>query len=281
MTPLDPQFWWNYIDQFTHQYMGLFTGTGAGMVGGIATIVFAVYLFRSGLNAMSAVLGFIMEFGIRLGIVSNLEVYYDQPCPWLLGLKVDQVFPLLANYLANTIGLSRLDIFYTHLVDLQKAIATQNFNILTQSAQWFAATCVELMCWALQAVLIGLNMPAYIILGILTLLGPLFIPFFLVPRLSQFSWNWMQATLEYSFYRVIAAGVIWVASTAMTSYMDTMIAGDLSIENLSALAGMFLFMLGAIAWTCFKVGPIVGSLFKGTADAAGGFGSFVFQKVRI
>jgi TrbL/VirB6 plasmid conjugal transfer protein len=42
------------------------------------------------------------------------------------------------------------------------------------------------------------------------LLGPLFIPFFIVPTLKSLFWNWLEAVVQYSFMPVISNAFIFV-----------------------------------------------------------------------
>jgi type IV secretory pathway VirB6-like protein len=51
----------------------------------------------------------------------------------------------------------------------------------------------------------------FIATAVCVLLGPVFIPFFIVPKLEWLFWGWFRCFLQYAFYQVIAAAVVFVA----------------------------------------------------------------------
>jgi TrbL/VirB6 plasmid conjugal transfer protein len=246
----------------------MFLSTGHQLLTALATIIFVTYLFKHGLSG--GLLTFLWHYGPMVVIATLLLRYYYTPIPGLT-YSVHQFFPEMANVYANMIGLKRLDVFYGRLVDLQRGIAAHPFSV-TDWSMWFTATSVEVLVWILQAVLCALNVPGYLFVGCLSLVGPLFIPWLIVPRLSHFFWNWLESFLQYCWYRVMAAALIFVASTAVTQFIDSAIHGDYSLETLSALTGQIIFVVIAVCWGAFKLDRVVAGLFKGTSDAGGGFG---------
>ena len=49
------------------------------------------------------------------------------------------------------------------------------------------------------------------------ILGPLFIPFLLVDKLSFLFWGWLRAFIGFSFYKVVAAAVSAFSDTFTSS----------------------------------------------------------------
>ena len=49
--------------------------------------------------------------------------------------------------------------------------------------------------------------------GVAVLVGPIFIPFFVVPALDWLFWGWLKALLQYAFYQVIAQAFVFVCSS--------------------------------------------------------------------
>ena len=107
----------------------------------------------------------------------------------------------------------------------------------------------------------------FIAQGICVLLGPLFIPFFIVPQMEWLFWGWFKALIQYSFYPVITNAFIFVFSRMITS--PTYNAwNNLSAEQaLSMLPAMLILFVGAML-SIGKIPSIVNSIFSGSAGQA-------------
>ena len=55
------------------------------------------------------------------------------------------------------------------------------------------------------------------------LLGPVFIPFFIVPQLDWLFRGWLKAFIQYSLYQVIAAAVLYIVSQFTTGIIHAQI----------------------------------------------------------
>ena len=66
------------------------------------------------------------------------------------------------------------------------------------------------------------------------LLGLFFIPFFIVPQLDWLFWGWFKCFLQYSFYQVVAAAVIYIIGNILTSFMTIYNGQPIPIPAMSA-----------------------------------------------
>ena len=57
------------------------------------------------------------------------------------------------------------------------------------------------------------------------LVGPLFVPFFIVPTLEWLFWGWLKAFIQYSFMLVIANAFIFVFEKFLSRYLQTLPPG--------------------------------------------------------
>src|SRR5436853_546904 len=57
------------------------------------------------------------------------------------------------------------------------------------------------------------------------LVGPLFVPFFIVPTLEWLFWNWLKAFIQYSFMLVIANAFIFIFEKFLSRYLQTLPPG--------------------------------------------------------
>jgi hypothetical protein len=61
--------------------------------------------------------------------------------------------------------------------------------------------------------------------AVCALLGPLFVPFFIVPTLEWLFWNWLKAFIQYSFVPVVANAFIFVFERFLSRYLQTLPPG--------------------------------------------------------
>ena len=78
---------------------------------------------------------------------------------------------------------------------------------------WSAAVLTEGL--ALIVVAFGVVATAVCIL-----LGPVFIPFFLVPQLDWMFWGWLKSLLQYAFYQAIAQAFVFVFGSFLINFLD-------------------------------------------------------------
>ncbi len=110
---------------------------------------------------------------------------------------------------------------------------------------------------------------SFVAVGIGSLLGPLFIPWLIVPRLNCLFWNWIQFMLQYSFYRVVASALVYVWANVLVTFFDSSIHSDYTLAHFLTLIVPFGMLNIGLFFSIFKVSSFVSDLFKGTASAGG------------
>ena len=128
-----------------------------------------------------------------------------------------------------------------------------------------------IMLLVLAAVTYAQVIWAHIAIAILTILGPIFIPFLVFDPLSFLFWGWFRAMITYSLYGVIAGAVLRVFSAVGISYITTLGNANLDTQSLSDLAMWMLavaplFVSGMLA--SLKCGELA-SMLVTSAGAAG------------
>jgi hypothetical protein len=69
---------------------------------------------------------------------------------------------------------------------------------------------VIILLAAAQAISIVVIAYGFIATAVCVLVGPIFAPFFIVPKLEWLFWGWLRCFLQYAFYEVIAAAVVYI-----------------------------------------------------------------------
>ena len=126
---------------------------------------------------------------------------------------------------------------------------------------------------------------ANVALGILTLLGPVFVPFLLVEQMSFLFWSWLKGLIQYSFQVVVAAlllRMIAVLSTYPLEGMSTLVTSLASISSgvgdpvmVSYLDvvrrfGSWIPVILAALLLSFKVGEITQVMLGGSQNLSSG-----------
>jgi type IV secretory pathway VirB6-like protein len=61
-----------------------------------------------------------------------------------------------------------------------------------------------------QAAVFGVIAFGYVAAAIAVMLGPIFIPFYIVPELEWLFWGWFKSLVQYAFYPVVANAYLFV-----------------------------------------------------------------------
>src|SRR5437899_382884 len=98
--------------------------------------------------------------------------------------------------------------------------------------------------------------------AICALVGPIFVPFFIVPKLDWLFWSWFKAFVQYSFVPVVAFAFLMVFEQFIFRYLTTLPAGITEdyylVYGLQALVVIGVFCLGI-----FLIPSLTSSIFSG------------------
>lgn len=263
MNPLDVR---SPLDDLVTQYGGLFLTAGHDILYFLALIIFASYVLKHGITG--GMVQFLLQFLVLFFIANNLLKYYYTPSGLLGGLSVHQFFPAVADYYANTIDQSRQDHMFLAIAQMFSGLQKPGWADWTMIPVYWI---VQILMWVYQALCLCSIMLAWVALGILNLLGPLFIPWIIVPKLNYLFWNWMQSIWQYSFYRVVAAAMVFVASTCMNVFLDNTIHGNYALAHVAVTMPQLIVLDVAFCWSILRIPTVVSDLFKGSSSAGTNF----------
>lgn len=184
--------------------------------------------------------------------------FYEAPIPGI-GSSFSNLITDQTAYLASIISARSVQ-------NAQESL-TSLWNALEQPSAW--AIFANLLYW-LMLIVIGLAQFAVLFVvsfgmiasAICALVGPLFVPFFIVPTLEWLFWGWLKAFVQYSFIPVIANAFIFVFERFLSRFVQTLPPGLRLEEQLlySVYAVMILvtFTVGVLL-----VPSLTSSIFSG------------------
>ena len=146
-------------------------------------------------------------------------------------------------------------------------------GMITSMAGSVILAFMFLMLLVMSAVTYAQVIWAHVALAVLTILGPIFIPFLVFEPLAFLFWGWFRAMITYSLYAVIAGAVLRVFSVVGIAYVTSLRNTELDMQSLTEmglwlLALVPLFIAGVLA--SLKVGELASMLV--TSGGAAGSG---------
>jgi hypothetical protein len=203
---------------------------------------------------------------IRYLIAYNLLRYYNAPLP-LVGYSFHQIFTVEGGYLASQIDSTTLNTFLSALGNIWGNLEKPSvFNYPAAIVYFWTAVAIVVM----EGALFIITAFSFVAIGVGLILGPFFIVSYLFRGTAHFFWAWVNFMVKYSLYKVVAAALVFIFSSAIVNFLNGAIHGDYSIGHFWALL-IPLTILSAVAlFSCLKVGSLVNDLTTGGAYAGTG-----------
>jgi type IV secretory pathway VirB6-like protein len=151
------------------------------------------------------------------------------------------------------------DNIYHHLDELSDHFLQPDaWSILSNLIYW---TVLLLIAFA-KALSLGVVAFGLIATAVCTLLGPIFVPFFIVPKLDWLFWGWLKSLIQYSFIPVVAVAFLMIFEQFVYRYVTTLppaiTSAEYGIYALQAVAVIVTFCVGILL-----VPSLTSSIFSG------------------
>src|SRR6202051_417436 len=187
-----------------------------------------------------------------------LIAFYQSPIPGI-GVSFSHLITDQAHALANILDAEAVELVCDLLDQLwQYFIQPDAWAILANLLYWLLLIVVTL------AKVISLAVVAFglIASAVCALVGPIFVPFFIVPKLDWLFWSWLKAFIQYSFIPVIAFAFLMVFERFVFQFLTplpTRITEDqYMIYGLQAFVVVGVFSVGILL-----VPSLTNSIFSG------------------
>ena len=195
---------------------------------------------------------------LTIAVVFSGLTYYDSPVPGL-GVSASDLVIGQAQRLTDAITYEAFEQIQLGLAELWRRFEPANpFSLLPNLLYWALLLIIGLA----QAVVLFVTAFGLIASGVCFVIGPLFIPFALVPSFEWMFWGWLKAFVQYSFMQVVAQLFIALFSSYVLAYLTRLPPG-LTVEgtllwNLYSVMVLVSFTLGVL-----MVPSLTASIFTG------------------
>jgi hypothetical protein len=250
------------ITQMMSVYSPLFLNYGHQIFRSFVLILIVMWAANVGLKGEAFPVDNLARFlgGIVLCYIALH--YYSTPIPGL-GYSFTGVLTDNATWIANQLNQSMATQITTRLDQMYWSLETPGISAVINA--------VELLRWLITALcLIGAQIAVFFVISfgfvavaICIVLGPIFLPFAILPGFEWVFWGWFKAFWGYLLYPVVANACVLVFGGLLINYIDRIGAVGLSTEQLAPRFMGLIFMLCAFMFGILKMPSMASNIAAG------------------
>ena len=253
-----------FLTQLMTEHASLFETMGANMFRGFAVILIVWYGVKTALASAGAGIGPLhfdtfADLLITIAFGFGMITFYSHPIPGM-GVSFYHLFIDQGLALANQLNHALVQEIWDRLNGLYWGLEIPQ---LTLSILELVRYVVTVLCiLAAQAAVFAVIAFGYVAASVAVLLGPIFIPFFIVPHMEWLFWGWLKSLIQYAFYPVVANAYLFVFGNLLIHFIDS---HPPPYDGAMLLVFFFPLVLLLVAFTygILKIPSLVNSLFTG------------------
>jgi len=262
------QFIFQAINNLLTQNLGFFDAMGQNLFRAFATILVVWYGAKSALSSAGGrhLLHFdhfaslLLTISFGFGMVN----YYSNPLPGV-GASFHNLITDESEFLANKINQTELQTVEERIADFEVRMDAPGVTDLLGTLMY---AVIVILLAAAQAIAIVVIAFGFLATAVCVLVGPIFVPFFIVPKMEWLFWGWFRCFIQYAFYQVIAAAVVYVIANLILGIMDLEPQGTIStVQLIEAFPVLFITFLASI-YALLKIPTLTNHVFSGTSGGS-------------
>jgi type IV secretory pathway VirB6-like protein len=253
------QYIFQAINNLLTQNLGFFDAMGQNLFRSFATILVAWFGIKSALASASGRPSFQFDHFASLLLTISFGFamvnYYSTPIPGV-GVSFHNLVTNEAQFLSTQIDQAQLQTVITQVADFESRMDSPGWGDILGTAIYVTVT---ILLAAAQAIAIVVIAYGFIATAVCVLVGPVFVPFFIVPKMEWLFWGWFRCFIQYAFYQVIAAAV---------GALRLPPPGTLSTVQLIAWFPVLFITFLASIYVLLKIPSLTNHIFSGTAGGS-------------
>jgi hypothetical protein len=262
------QFIFQAINTLLQQNLGFFDAMGQNLFRMFATILVVWFGIKMALSAAGGrhYLHFDQFASLLLTLSFGFAMlnYYSTPIPGI-GSSFHNLITDESQFLANKITETQLQVVIERISDFETRIDSPGFGDFLGTVIY---SVVIILLAAAQAIAIVVIAFGFIATAVCVLVGPIFIPFFIVPKLEWLFWGWLKAFIQYAFYQVIAAAVVFIIANLILGTLNLQPNGTIStLQLIEFFPVLFITFLASI-YALLKVPALTNHIFSGSSGGS-------------
>jgi hypothetical protein len=262
------QYVFQAINNLLTQNLGFFDAMGQNLFRMFATILVVWYGVKSALAAAGGRSPFHFDHFASLLLTISFGFamvnYYSTPIPGV-GTSFHALVTDEAQFLSSRIDSAQLQNVVTQIADFETRMDSPTWGACLGTIVYVVVIILLAACQAVSIVVVAYG---FIASAVCVLVGPIFVPFFIVPKMEWLFWGWFRCFIQYSFYQVIAAAVVFIISNLVLGALRLPPAGALSTVQLITWFPVLLITFLAAIYVLLKVPALTNHIFSGTAGGS-------------
>jgi len=261
-----------FLTQLMTEHASLFQTMGIHMYRGFAVILIVWFGVKTALASAGGGRGATFHFdqfaALLLTIAFGLGMitFYSQPIPGF-GVSFYHLIIDQGLSLSNQLNHALVQEIWDRLTGLYFGMETPALSLAINILEVIRYTVTILCLLAAQAAVFGVIAFGYVAAAVAVMLGPVFIPFFIVPHMEWLFWGWLKSLIQYAFYPVVANAYLFVFGNLLIHFVDS---HPPPYDGAAVAVFFFPLVLLLIAFTygILKIPQLVNSLFTGRSGEA-------------
>lgn len=262
------QFIFQAINNLLTQNLGFFDTMGQHLYRSFATILIVWFGVKSALAAAGGkhpfhfdnFAGLVLTISFGFGMIN----YYSNPIPGI-GTSFHNLITDEAQFLTSKINQAELQTVIERVSDFETRMDSPTWGDILGTLVY---AIVIILLSAAQAIAIVVIAYGFIATAVCVLVGPVFIPFFIVPKLEWLFWGWFRCFIQYAFYQVIAAAVVFVIGNLILGILNLQPNGAISTVQLIGWFPVLLITFLASIYVLLSVPALTNHIFSGTSGGS-------------
>src|SRR6202163_897819 len=262
------KFIFQAINNLLTQNLGFFDAMGQNLFRPFATILVVWYGVKSALSSASGkhflhfdnFASLLLTISVGFGMVN----YYSAPIPGV-GTSFHNLITDESQFLENKINQTELQTVEERIADFEIRMDSPGIADVLGTVIYVV---IIILLAAAQAIAIVVIAFGFIATAVCVLVGPVFIPFFIVPKLEWLFWGWFKCFIQYAFYQVIAAAVVFVIGNLILGILDLQPNGTISTVQLIGWFPVLFITFVASIYVLLRVPSLTNHIFSGTSGGS-------------
>ena len=265
MPPNSTNDLFQFLSELLTTHSDTFQALGLNLFRGFALILIVWFGVKSALSSASGGPGFHFDHFAQLILTIAfgfaMITYYSQPLP-AIGVSFHKLITDEGLVLANRLNNGLIDEIFTRLNSIYFSLEVPviTFDIIAI----LHYVLIIIMILLLEAAVFFVIAFGYIAAAIAVLLGPIFVPFFIVPKMEWLFGGWFKAFVQYSFYPVVANAYLFIFGNMVIHLADSH-PPPYDGPTIALLFAPLMFLLIGFVYGVVRIPSLVGSLFSGSS----------------
>jgi hypothetical protein len=255
------------ISELLNSRLGFLETSGLNLFRGLAIIMIAWYGVKAPLGSAQGGEGFnFAKFADMLLLIAfgfAMLTYYTNPLPGM-DYSFSELVTKQASYVSGQIGGNQAELITKAISSAEQQLGDPPgvFSFHEELTYFFVYTVLAIT----EGVTLAVIAYGFIATAVCVLLGPIFIPFFIVGKLDWLFWGWFRAFLGFALYQVVANAFIFIVAKILLGLLA--VIGPLTISNAYVLMPALIVTLAVSVYGLIKIPELTSAIISGRVGLA-------------